>query len=528
MLNRLSFCNDHYSSSVGGCKLARFELFLNWEWQSPGGLPGLQNQCRVGKSRCGFDSHPFPFIMDENKNKSKLLWVLLVCMLIIVNACQPITPTLTLPPTHTLTLFPPTATPLPPNKPTLVVDLNALRGMEVKVAYPWVRDQNRVNQLIDDFNLTNSWGIRAVAESFDSDALMSEALLHGDLKANVFMGKTFDLLNPQNQVTLLDLNNHINDPTWGVLDAYRQNSPFAAIVPKPNEAIPRYSLPLAYDAGLIYYRTAWAKELGLAGVPLSWDDFTSQMQAGLRANLNDNLYVNNGTGGLLLSKSVLSAQSWYAAFGGTYSIENHVLSLQDNALDASFRTLKQAFVDDISWVGLEPTPYQYFVDKYALAYEGTLSELNQQTYYLPEKKTETNWETIPYPTMDGKGSIALESISISINAADAETAQAAWFFVRWMLQPSQQARLVDITGLWPATGHPAVIVEDYAALHPAWASALKEGVHLTLAPEEASWGINRYILQDAYLRVYGLESDYFSSIIDVLEQTLAEYPARKP
>jgi len=91
---------------------------------------------------------------------------------------------------------------------------------------------------------------------------------------------------------------------------------------------------------------------------------------------------------------------------------------------------------------------------------------------------------------------------------------------------SQQARLVDITGLWPATGHPAVVAEDYAAFHPAWVSALKEGVHLTLAPEAASWGINRYVLQDAYLRVYGLEPDYFSSIINVLKQTLAEYPTR--
>ena len=464
--------------------------------------------------------------MNKNMKKSKLLLLLSLCMLIIVNACQPITPTLTLPPTRTPTPFPPTATPLPTDKPTLVVDLNALRGKEVKIAYPWVRDQNRVNQLIDDFNLTNSWGIRAVAESFDSDELMAEALQQGDLKANVIIGKTFDLLNPQNQVTLLDLNDYINDPTWGALDSYDQASPFAVFAPKPNEAMPRYSLPLAYDAGLIYYRTGWAKELGLEGVPLSWDDFASQMQAGLRANLNDNLYVNNGTGGLLLSKSVLSAQSWYAAFGGTYSIENHVLNLQDSALDASFRTLKQAFVDDTSWVGLEPTPYQYFVDKYALTYEGTLSELNQQTYYLPEKETETNWETIPYPTTDGKGSIALESISVAINAADAETVLAAWFFVRWMLQPSQQARWVDITGLWPATGHPAVVAEDYAAFHPAWASALKEGVHLTLAPEVASWGINRYVLQDAYLRVYGLEPDYFHSIIDVLKQTLAEYPTR--
>jgi hypothetical protein len=79
-----------------------------------------------------------------------------------------------------------------------------------------------------------------------------------------------------------------------------------------------------------------------------------------------------------------------------------------------------------------------------------------------------------------------------------------------------------------AIGHPALVAPDYAAFHPAWASALKEGVHLTLAPETASWGINRYVLQDAYQRIYDLDSEYFPNIIDVLKQTLYDYTGRQP
>ncbi len=458
----------------------------------------------------------------------KLFLLLSMNLLVIVNACQPMASESTLFPTRTPTPLPPTSTPVPTSKPTLEVDLQALQGKQLRVAYPYLTDKSRFNQLIDDFNLTNAWGIRAVAEYFDSDFFVAEALLQGDIQANVIIAKTYDLMNPQNQVVFLDLNDYINDPTWGALNAYRPGSPFEAFAPKANEATPRYSLPLAYDAGLIYYRTEWAKELGLEEVPLGWDDFVSQMQVGLTSNLNDNFYINNGTGGLLLSKSLLSAQSWYAAYGGTYSLENGVLQLQDDALDASFRALRQAFVDDTSWVGLEPTPQQYFVDKYALAYEGTLSELNQQAQFLPEKKTALTWETIPYPTTDGKGSIALESISVAINAQDAGSELAAWFFVRWLLMPTQQVRLVDLNGLWPATGHPALVAADYAAFHPAWVSALKQGVRLTLAPESASWGINRYVLQDAYLRIYDLEPEYFPNIIEVLKQTLFNYIGEQP
>ena len=53
-------------------------------------------------------------------------------------------------------------------------------------------------------------------------------------------------------------------------------------------------------------------------------------------------------------------------------------------------------------------------------------------------------------------------------------------------------------------------------------------MRLTLAPEDAAWGVNRFVLQDAYLRVYGLEPEYFPSIISVLNQTLAENPAGNP
>ena len=130
--------------------------------------------------------------------KNGSISLLLLCILILVSACQAVTPTPTLPPTRTPTPLPATATPVPTSKPTLEVDLNKLRGKQVKVAYPWVMDQNRVNQLIDDFNLVNAWGIRAVAGSFGSDDLMADAAARR-LDANILIGKT-TALDPQNQI----------------------------------------------------------------------------------------------------------------------------------------------------------------------------------------------------------------------------------------------------------------------------------------------------------------------------------------
>jgi hypothetical protein len=89
--------------------------------------------------------------MGKKMRKFKPLLLLLMSLLVIATSCQPATPEPTLPPTRTATPLPPTTTPVPTSEPTLVVDLKALEGKVVKVAYPYLTDKNRFNQLVDGF-----------------------------------------------------------------------------------------------------------------------------------------------------------------------------------------------------------------------------------------------------------------------------------------------------------------------------------------------------------------------------------------
>ena len=449
-----------------------------------------------------------------------------LCVLALMTGCQPIiqtaTPSVTLTatrqlPTHTVQ---PTATATVESTPA--VAMQAVSGEVVRVVHPWGANPDGFVALMDEFNRSNAWGIRAEAAAISSSDALAEALEQGEMAANVWIGAGFDLLNPQNADTLLDLRVFIDDNSLGLAGIYQAGSPFEAFAPKVGSSEVQLALPLAYDAGLMFYNTQWAQALGFTSSPQGWDEFTAQMQAGLQANVNDDNYYNNGTGSLLLSKSVMSAQSWYAAFGGVYTIGNQGLLLDDEVLDASFRALKKSFTDDTSWAGLEPTPYQYFADRFALAYEGLLSDLDEQANYLPQGSEGSQWETIPYPSKERNGSIALESVRAGIISSEASSDLAAWLFVRWLLQPAQQALLADFSGLWPATGDPVGLAPAYAASHPAWASALNKSPILTLAPEAANWGINRFILQDAYLRIYGLQPEYFQAVLDVLRQTLVQ------
>ncbi len=181
-----------------------------------------------------------------------------------------------------------------------------------------------------------------------------------------------------------------------------------------------------------------------------------------------------------------------------------------------------AYAQDAHWVGAETIPYDYFARRLALAVEGGLDDLAYITAAINSSSNKDEWTTMPYPSIDGQGVIAMESLGIGILKSDAHKQLASWIFARYMLQQDQQAALVEVHGYWPVTGAPAVIAPKYAKENPAWASAMLPDAHYILAPEAKNWAITRRIFQDTYLRVYGLEAQYFPNILDLLKQTLID------
>lgn len=418
----------------------------------------------------------------------------------------------------------PTASPTP--LPTLEVDIAALEDRHVSVRHAWLGTQAEAfDELVEAFNLENAWGVTVSATSGSGYAQLAQDLAAGVVTEDLVIAPSYDLLTIKDSAPLAVLNLYMADPDLGLADRYPAGSPFAEFAPNAQESLPRYTMPLAYEAGVLYYNQAWAEELGFTQVPLTAPDLETQLLAALAVNTSDEDWYNNGTGGLWLSKSPLSAQSWFAAAGGVFTADQTGLQLDRNRLEGSFSQLKEMFGRDASWIGMENFPYQYFADRYALAYEGTLADIVLQEGYLPVEPDLDQWISLPYPTEDGNGSLALEALSFAIQGDDPQTQLAAWLFGRWLLEPQQQTFLSEIHGLWPAAGNPAEIAPEYAALHPAWASALLPGTHYTLAPERKGWAVERLVFQDAFLRVYGLDAQYFPSITDLLLQTFAEIQA---
>lgn len=460
--------------------------------------------------------------------KSLRAFVFIILVIFLVNACQPTDFAEPLPLATATQPAKPTAaaseTPTPSLstiiQPTIALDYKTLKGHTISLSHPFIDQEVIINQLVREFNLSNVWGLHVTSTTQAGYYDLAQSLLNQTNNADMIIGMGSDLAAAEPVVNWFDLAHFSNDPQYGISNLYAEEGVFGKITSQltGNESL--NSLPIAFNPGLIYYNQGWAEELGQLEPPTTQEQLLQLAKTAANVNANDGNILNNGTGGLWLSQSSLSALSWYASMGGQFGDPEDGYLPDDEILIASFSDLKDAFLEDETWIGVDSVAYRYFSDRYAIAYEGNLLDLPFQTAYQSEGAYQDNWISLPYLNAEGQANLVLEPLSFAIQSNNEKSQLAAYIFGRWLLEPEQQEKLVSIHGLWPATGNPADIASAFANANPAWQSALDYDPTLIQIPLAASWAQTQLVFQDAYQRVYNLDAQYFPSILEVFKETL--------
>ncbi len=239
-------------------------------------------------------------------------------------------------PTTEIKVLPPQPTktpkPLPVTEavPTVGNTVN-LRGQLVQFWY--VREagaEELMPKLVEEFNKTNQWGIRAEAVPYDSTGVMDEALrraLEEKKLPAVLAGYSHDLRYWHSMgISLADLQSYIDDPTWG-LSTKDQRDFYPAIwmqdVQTPteeNKDALRFGLPWYRTGMVMVYNQGWAKDLGFDAPPTTPAQFRQQACAASKANREDDEKGNDATGGWLIDSEPSTLLAWIFAFGG--EVEN--------------------------------------------------------------------------------------------------------------------------------------------------------------------------------------------------------------
>ena len=422
-------------------------------------------------------------------------------------------------PTPESTIAEPTIEPTATVQPVInQAQIDALKGLTISVRHPFYQKIEKFEALTEEFNLTNPWGFEVSAVEGGGLPGVASSLGEESFSDDLVIASATDILEAQAKRDFLTLDAYVLDPEYGLQAAFDADSPFVDFQPRFG-AEPHYEIPLAYNSGILLFNTSWAHELGFSELPKSQDELMAVAEASRLANLADAPLTNDYFGGMWLSRTALSAQNWYQAFGGSFEFEDGSFTPQAEPMLNSFNFLKNAFLISNSWGSIENYPYRYFSDRLAVIAESDLTGLPEQAAYQQTGEFQDEFTALSYPSTDGKGSLVLEALSFAIPKANDETELAAWLFASWLMEPEQQAKLVEIHGLWPSIGNPEKIAPQYAAENPSWASALANQPKLGLEPEVADWAWIRLLFQDAYERVYNLDASFFPKILEVFEQS---------
>jgi ABC-type glycerol-3-phosphate transport system substrate-binding protein len=415
----------------------------------------------------------------------------------------------------------PTATILPEG---LRLTPGELEGLELELWSPWLEEGgDQLGFLVDDFNQGNNYGIQVKLTTWGGDTALLDAVESADELPDIFIASPEEAFRLQAAgLPLLAMDDYMVSSQWGFTPEELADRIDAAWQLGQSGGI-QYGIPAETDAQFLFYNLTWGLELGFTTPPKNRADFLLQSCKAQKANLEDDSRENNGTGGWLIAYDSASLLAWLSASdspipaGAPFTFD---LPATRSVLDY----LKNLEVRDCSWLGKAASPYEYFTKRYALMVSGSLAEIADQRMAFTRAGSTDQWVVIPYPHQSDNSPTLVSGSSYFTIPSDATHQMAAWIFLRWMNESSQQMRMMQSGGGWPSRQTAA---DAYAAglesdlVYSYTASAMR---NLSPAPHEAGWSIARRLFEDAAWQLFQPETkaDQIPSLLAELDATILD------
>lgn len=434
----------------------------------------------------------------------------------------------------------PEATPTPEPSPTfpphMAVDPASLRGVRVDFWHPWGGDLAvRVEELAQEFNRSNEWGVEARVHALYNAAALTDALeshfeANRDLAAASPDSPELAAVAPEQlagwmaQGRVVSLDDYLRHPQWG-LSAAEVEAYFPVYWQQEvhSGGGVQSGLPALRTGRVLFYNRTWAEELGFSQAPKTPEEFKAQACAAAFANNTAAEVRVRGTGGWLVDFDGMTTLSWMSAFGANPLPEQEGMpyNFQTPEAEQALAFLRGMFDEGCAWEGRNPTPYDYFGTRMAIFYAGTLQEMPMQARTQERLNSSDSWTVIAFPGLEGEQLIYSSGYSYGIFQSNPQAQLAAWLFARWLSQPTRQANLAAV---WPSLPISTAVVNEAAAIQNnfPWSMTLPLQAYVQPAPALESWPVVRGILSDATWQMYRLPADQMQFILPQLEEMSEE------
>lgn len=416
-----------------------------------------------------------------------------------------------------------TPTLAPTSQPTIGIQPDELKGIEIELWHGWDPTLTRViADQVNTFNQTNSWGIftRVVnwGGELELNAEVVKAAADGTLP-EIIAAPSSNLASFQvHGVEWVDQNIYANSADWGltpdqVLDFY------STIWNADQLDGFRFGFPAYRSMQVMYYNQGWAQELGFGYPPKDANEFSNQACTAALANNKDSNNSNDGTGGWIIETGADTALNWLAAFGFSPTIQSdsQVLRFSSAVGEEAFQFVRKLSDDGCAWNPREQKPEEYLLNRNAIFYSARLEDLLtlQKTSLL--LKSADIWTILPFPGTSGKPSVLISGDSYAIRKTSPIKQLASWLFIRWLAQPANLAAVVKATASLPLLKSEVPMLKDFVSIYPDWSKAVSWIDNAGIEPVNGEWLVEKQVLQDAFWQSL-LANKTTKDIPDILKQ----------
>lgn len=416
--------------------------------------------------------------------------------------------------------------------PTLGVAESSLRGVEIRFLHPWSgATSDSLDQLVGEFNRTNTWGVKVNLTAAGSAGMVIETLSTRSVKDkawDVVVAPVSILLGvDQSNGDILDLNPYTRSSQFGMSEMEQQDY-LADFWAENLVGGKLYGIPAQQSAAVLFYNATWARQLGFSNPPATPDDFNEQVCNANASMKLDNDRANDSLGGWIIDTDAYTGLSWMRLFEGI-DPRIEIDTFQKSGVENTLTYLHNLVTNSCAWPSRLPEPYDYFARRQSLIYSGSLQDILPQQAAMERAANQDEWQVIAYPG-EGQPAWLAEGSSFGILETTPERQLASWLFVRWISEPEQQARLLASSGTLPLGEQVMAGMADFAAAHPQWA-AMAENVPAVLPmTPSANLQIQLMVIEDAGKQLFSSEfkSDQIQALTAEMDALLEELIERQP
>ena len=381
--------------------------------------------------------------------------------------------------------------------------------------------------IVDDFNAANEWGITVEALDQgrypDLEDAMNAAIQSGDVP-DIVVGYTNALDTWRSVDALVDMNQYVNDPDYGLTDDEIADFFEGAWNSGINTAGDRVGFPHGQSANVLFYNYTWAEELGFDGPPSTPEEFREQTCAAAVANTGDADPDNDGTGGYVLYTGASDIAAWTFAFGGDFTNDAGDGYDFTKPVVQDVAEFLKALWDDGCAFGTESYPNPEFATRKALFTASSTAGLPYQISAFEEEGAMTDdvWGFVPFPGPGDSAAVNAYAQNSAIVKTTPEKQLASWLFLKWFTSPEINARWIEASAYHPIRLSTVDYLDAYSADNPLWADGIQLVPLGVSEPGWASWGSVRREVQDTFAAVLQSETDQIPTLLEELNAAAAE------